>query len=269
MNHWCAGACAAIACLLATTSRAEDPQPITSQITVPKSGKELPPPAGPDAATVAEHYFALGPWRIGMAREEALEKFGSAEPLDSRNSYRAIAHSHFAGDLPAELTFSSDKLQTVKLQIYDGNDLEQAVQHIQQALLYMNDHFGGANFEGGLKAHQDPEGKLLLQVLRHSLDSIEGGLRETDEKEAKKGKRKSTPPTYTAFEMVMNFWTELDAENNFLLGEFRFRSEEQRIVVSLYDDRAFVESRVPKASVTLFRAFGERPATSGTSAPPK
>jgi hypothetical protein len=266
MNHWCA--CAVIACLLATTSRAEDTAAINTQITVPKGGKELPPPSQPDAASVAENYFALGPWRIGMPREEALGKFGSAEPLDSRNSYRAVAHTHFAGDLPAELTFSGDKLQTVKLQIYDGTDVEQAVQRIQQALLYMNEHFGGANFEGGLKTHKDPEGKLLLQVLRHSLDSIEGGLRETDEKEAKKSKRKSTTPAYTAFEMVMNFWSELTAENNFLFGEFRFRSVDQRIVVSLYDDREFVKSRVPEASVMLFRVVGERPAPAAAPPPP-
>ena len=259
MSHRCAGAFVAIACLLATASRAEDTSSISTQITAPKSGKELPPPSGPDAASVAENYFAMGAWRIGMQREDALGKFGSVEPLESRNSYRAVAHSHFAGDLPAELTFSDEKLQTVKLQLYDGSDLEQAVQRIQQALLYMNDHFGGANFEGGLKTHKDPEGKLLLQVLRHSIDSIEGGVRDAEAKQAKKRKRKAEPKGHTAFEMVMNFRAELRAENNFLMGEFRFRSDQQRIVVSLYDDRAYVASRVPDASVMLYPAEGARP----------
>jgi len=267
MNSWCVGACAAIACLLATPSRADDPATIDTQIAVPKTGKELPPPTGPDAASVAENYFAVGPWRIGMPREEALGKFGSVEALDSPTSYRAVARSHFAGDLPAELMFSGDQLQTVQLQLYDGADLEQAVQNIQQALMYMNDHFGGANFEGGLKTHKDPEGKLLLQVLRHTVDSIERGLRQAEADEAKKRKRKTSSKGHTAFEMVMNFRAELRAENNFLMGEFRYRSDPQRIVVSLYDDRDYVESRVPDATVMLYRVEGERPAQAPVAAP--
>jgi len=269
MSHWSAGACVAIACVLATASRAEDKPSVTTQITVPNTGKDLPPPAGPDAASVAEKYFAMGAWRIGMPRAEALGKFGNVEPLQSPASYRAVARSHFAAEVPAELTFASDRLQTVKLQVYDGTDLEEAVQRMQQVMLYMNDHFGGANFEGGLKTHKDPEGKLLLMVLRSTLDNVERGLRETDEKEAKKRKRKGTPEIHTAFEMVMNFSTELETENNFLMGEFRFRSDQQRIVVSLYDDRAFVESRIPEASIMLFRADGPRPAPAGSAPPSK
>jgi hypothetical protein len=270
MSHWCASACAVLACLLATVSRAEETPSVSMQLTVPKPTKELPPPAGPDAASIAEGYFALGSWRIGMPREEALGKFGSVEPLKGQSSYRAVAQSHFAADLPADLTFDDDKLRTVKLQVYEGNDLEQAVQRIQQVLMYMNEHFGGANFEGGLKAHKDPEGKLLLRVLRHAIDSVEGGLREVeeDEKKKKKRKRKGQSEGFTAFEMVMNFRCERAAQNNFLLGEFRFRSDSQRINVSLYDDRAFVKSRIPEASVMLFRAAGERPVPASPSAAP-
>lgn len=269
MSHWCA--CAVLACLSATASRAEETPSVSTQITVPKTANELPPPAGPDALSVAERYYALGQWRIGMPREEALGKFGSVESLQGQASYRAVAQPHFAADVPAELTFADGKLQTVRLQIYDGTDLEQAVQRIQQVLLYMNDHFGGANFEGGLKTHKDPEGKLLLQVLRHSLDSVEGGLRKVDEDERKKRKRKAQLEGFTAFEMVMNFWTELVTQNNFLTGEFRFRSDHRRIVVSLYDDREFVKSRIPDASVMLFRASGERPvpASPGAAASPE
>ena len=265
MSQWYAGACAVLACLLSVASRAEETPSVSTQITVPQTTTELPPPAGPDAVSVAEGYFALGHWRIGMPREEALGKFGSVELLEGQARYRAVAQSHFAADLPSELTFTDGKLQTVKLQIYDGTDLEQAVRRIQQVLMYMNDHFGGANFEGGLKAHEDPEGKLLLQVLRHTLDKFEYGVRKTDEDEKKKRKRKGEPG-FTAFEMVMNFWTELESQNNFLMGEFRFRSDQQRIIVSLYDDRGFVKSRIPEASVMLFRANGERPAPASTSA---
>jgi hypothetical protein len=258
--------------MLSAAIRAEETPSISTQVTVPKTITELPPPAGPDVMSVAESYFALGQWRIGMAREEALGKFGSVESLEGEESYRAVAHSYFAADIPADLTFAAGKLQTVQLHIYEGADLEQAVHRIQQVLLYMNDHFGGGNFEGGLKAHMDPEGKLLLQVLRHTLDSVESGLRETDDDEKKKKrKRKGQPEGFTAFEMVMNFWTELTTQNNFLTGEFRFRSDQQRIFVSLYEDREFVESRIPEASVMLFRAIGERPmpAFPGAAAPPE
>ncbi len=271
MSHWCAGASAVLACLLATAIRAEEAPSVSTQITVPKTIKELPPPAGPDAVSVAEGYFALGQWRIGMPREEALGKFGSVESLKNEASYRAVAHCFFSADIPAELTFAAGKLQTVKLQIYEGTDLEQAVHHIQQVLLYMNDHFGGGNFEGGLKAHKDPDGKLLLQVLRHTIDTLESGIREADDGQKKKRKRKGKPAGFTAFEMVMNFSTELETQNNFLLGEFRFLSDQQRIIVSLYEDREFVKSRIPEASVMLFWVDGERPmpASPGAVAPPQ
>jgi len=215
--------------------------------------------------SVAEGYFALGHWRIGMPREQALEKFGGVESLEGQARYHAVAQPHFAADIPSELTFADGKLQTVKLQIYDGTDLEEAVRRIQRALLYMNDHFGGADFEGGLKTHRDPEGKLLLQVLRQAIDSIEGGLRKTDEDEKKKSKRKGQSRTFMAFEMVMNFGPTIAAQNNFLMGEFRFRSDQQRIVASLYDDRALVKSRVPEAAIMLFRASGERPVPASTT----
>jgi hypothetical protein len=206
-----------------------------------------------------------------MPREEALGKFGGVESLKDEDSYRAVAHCYFAADIPAELTFAAGKLQTVKLQIYEGTDLEQAVHGILQVLLYMNDHFGGGNFEGGLKAHMDPEGKLLLLVLRQTIDKVENGLREVDEDEKKKRKRKGKTEGFIAFEMVNNFWTELETQNNFLLGEFRFRSDQQRISVSLYEDRELVKSLIPEASVMLFRVDGERPmpASPGSVAPPE
>jgi hypothetical protein len=266
LSNWCLRTCAALACLLAVASRAGETASVSTQLTAPKTTTELAPPAGPDAASVAEAYYALGQWRIGMPREEALGKFGSVESLEGQARFRAVTQSHFAADVPAELTFSDGKLQTVRLKLYDGTDLEQAVQRIQQVLLYMNDHFGGANFEGGIKTHKDPEGKLLLQVLRHTLDSVEGGVRKADDDEQKKRKRKGQPEGFTAFELVMNFWTELVTQNNFLTGELRFLSDQQRIIVSVYDDREFVKARIPDASVRLFRATGERPVPASSDA---
>ncbi len=65
----------------------------------------------------------------------------------------------------------------------------------------------------------------------------------------------------------MNYWTELESTHNFLLGEFRFVSNLRQTTINLYDDREFVKSRIPAASVNLFRAKGERPASPAPSAP--
>lgn len=225
-----------------------------------------PAPTGPDAATLAEGYFALGAWRIGMPREEALKLFDEAVAVEGDRVYRGTAHTLFAQDLPAELTFDGGRLSSVKLEVYQGSDFEAGVQRMQSTLLYLNDHFGGANFEGGLKTWQDPKGDLVRMALRQTIDQMEYGARAVDEKEARK-KRKSAAPTHTAFEMVMNFTTEMTNDRSYLLGEFRYLSNLGQTTVNLYEDREFVESRIPDAMVNLFRAKGERPARAAPASP--
>ncbi|HEX6638298.1 MAG TPA: hypothetical protein VF033_11640 [Steroidobacteraceae bacterium] len=222
----------------------------------------LPAPVSPDAASLAEGYFALGTWRIGMPRDQAVKLFTDMTPIEGATSYRATAHTHFAQDLPTELTFADGKLESVKLQIYQGTDFDAAVQRMQAALLYMNEHFGGANFEGGLKTWKDPRGELLGPVLKQTIQSMEDGVRAAYEKNSKKKKksRKHPPTTHVAFAMVMNFRTEVTTTGNFLLGEFRYVSNLKEYTISLYDDREFIPARIPDATIMLFPAEGERPA---------
>jgi hypothetical protein len=202
-------------------------------------------------AVLRDDYFPLGSWRVGMKREEALGHFSDVQTVEDAVLYRGVARTHFAAGLPAELTFARGRLQAVKLRLYEGTDFEQAAQRMQEALLFMDAHFAGANFEGGIKTAKDPKGELLRTVLRQTTGKLDGGIRAADEEARKKSDAKSG---FTAFEMVMKFWTERVADNNFLLGEYRFRSDTRMISVNLFDDRKFVKSRIPKASVTLFRA---------------
>jgi hypothetical protein len=242
-------------CLIALAVRAADPATVETQITLPKPVVPEQPPGPPDAVSLAEGYFALGAWRIGMSREEALRHFSDVRALEGNATYTALAQAHFAADLPAELTFASDRLQSVRLRIYDGTDFDQAVDRMRLALSYMNEHFGGSNFEGGLKTSQDPQADLLRLVLRQTMDQFDHAVREVDKEEAKK-RRKKRPggePSSTAYLQFFHFWTELEAPNNFLLGQYRFRSDSRVFTVDIYDDRAFVASRVPEATVQLFR----------------
>jgi hypothetical protein len=266
MAGWCAPTCVVSMCLLSAIGRTEEP---SVSLTVPGSppSAELPPPGPPDAASLAEGYFALGPWRVGMPREEALGKFRDVEALEGDIRFKAVTDAHFAEALPAELSFADGRLESVKLKLYEGTDLGQAVQHIMNALLYMNEHFGGANFEGGLKTHKDPKGDLLLKVLRLTIEGFDNSLLKAEQKQQKeKRRRKNEPPGYTTYEMVMNFHSEIRADKNLLLGEFRYRSDVGRSTVSLYDDRKFVPARIPDATVQLIRVEGERPAK--PSSPP-
>lgn len=234
---------------------------LSTEIQVTPPVAALPAPEGPDAASLAEGYFALGAWRIGMPRGEALKLFDDVAQIEGGTGYRATAHTLFAQDLPAEITFSDDKLEGVKLRVYQGTDFEAAVKSMQVALSYMNEHFGGSNFEGGLKTWKDPRAELLAQVLKQTLERMDHGVRAAEKKNAKKlRKRRHQPADHVAFEMVMNFHTEHTTTHNFLLGEFRYLSNLQQYTISLYDDREFVPTRIPEATVMLFQAPGERPA---------
>jgi hypothetical protein len=233
----------------------------------PPAGSEDAKPAGSEnwnnevmEAVLREDYFPLGTWRIGMKRDEALAHF-SAVREDGNGVLHGITRTHFAAERPAEITFARNRLETVKLNVYEGTDFDQAVQRMQEALLFMNAHFAGANFEGGLKTDRDPKGELLRRTLAATIGSMESGTRSVDdEARAEGGASASASGGFTAFEMVLNFSTERLAPKNFLLGEFRYRSDTQVISVSIFDDRKFVKSRVPEASVMLFRSALERPA---------
>jgi hypothetical protein len=67
------------------------------------------PTRAPGAAALEEKYFAIGPWRIGSPREEALKHFNAAEAVDGDITWRARAPSHLGPDLPAELSFTDGR----------------------------------------------------------------------------------------------------------------------------------------------------------------
>jgi hypothetical protein len=270
MAGWCAPTCVVSMCLLSAMGRTEDLPSVSLTVPGSPASAPLPPPGAPDAASMAEGYFAVGSWRIGMPREEALGKFQKVEPLEGDLRFTAIADTHFAPALPAELSFADGRLQTVKLQLYEGTDLEQAVRHMMNALLYMNDHFGGSNFEGGLKTHEDPKGDRLFHVLSTMIDKFDASLLSTEQELRKKRRsRKREQPHNTAYEMVLSFSAELGAANNFLLGQFRYRSDLERSTVILFDDRQFVPVRIPDAMVHLFSVDGERPPRATKNAAPE
>jgi hypothetical protein len=229
----------------------------------PPAGSEGAQPAGSEnwnkevlETVLREDYFPLGTWRIGMKRDEALAHFSDVR--DGGNGVlHGVTRTHFAAERPAEITFARNRLQTVKLNVYEGTDFDLAVLRMQEALLFMNAHFAGANFEGGLKTDMDPKGELLRRTLAATIGSMESRTRSVDDEARAEG---GATGGFTAFEMVLNFWTERLAPKNFLLGEFRYRSDTQNIIVTIFDDRKFVKSRIPKASVMLFRSAGERPA---------
>ncbi len=232
---------------------------LVAMTALPARADDVPPEARQDVleSVLRDKYFCLGGWRIGMKRDEAAAHFANLEAIDADKVFRGVTQAHFAADLPAEVHFARNRLQTVKLLVYEGADFEQALQRMQQLLLFMDANFVGANFEGGLKTRMDRDGALLRKTLAHTLESLDKGASAADEKPKASGDLNTG---FTAYELVMNFWTEHVADNNFLLGEFRYRSDTRTYSVSIFDDRKFVKSRIPHAPVTLFRAVGERPA---------
>jgi hypothetical protein len=254
MACWRALTHASFCCLLAATVRAAEPATVETQITLPTPAAPAKSSPPPDEASQAEGYFALGPWRIGMPREEALKVFSDVRATDGDNTFNARAPSHFAADVPAELTFADDRLQTVRLRIYEGTDFEQAVQRMRLALTYMDEHFGGSNFEGGLKTSRDRDATLLRTVLETTRDQFDRALREAAEEQARKRrkKRQATRTSSTAFRQFFHFSTDVEAPNNFLFGQYQFNSDTRQYTVDVYDDREFVASRVPEANVQLF-----------------
>jgi hypothetical protein len=190
------------------------------------------------AADEAPAYFAIGEWRIGMPREEALTHFTAVEPLEQPGQFRATAPSIF-GSVPATLTFADDKLATVELTCYEGGDRDAALQSLSGVLKGLHEAFGGSNFEGGLKYHDDPKGETIRRVIEGMIEKVDDAL----EKGRKKAQRKKQDPT--SYTMVFSYWTEYEARDNFLYGQYVFDRDLQRVRIKLWEDRAFVKSRVP------------------------
>ncbi len=191
-----------------------------------------------EQAATPEPYFAIGEWRIGMPRDEALSHFTAVEALETPGHFRATAESRF-GTVPAVLTFAGDRLETVELTFYEGNDRDAALQSLLGVLQGMHEAFGGSNFEGGLKYHDDPKGESIRFVIEGMIEKIDTSL----EKGRKKAQRKKQDPT--SYTMVFSYWTEYESRDNFLYGQYVFDRDLQRVRVKLWEDRAFVKSRVP------------------------
>ncbi len=155
---------------------AADSPTVSTEIRLPANTTALPEPTTPDAASLAEGYFALGNWRIGMPRDAALKLFADAVAIEGDDAYRATAHTLRPGSArgnPLRRGQAPDR-EAAGL---PGHGFRGGVQRMQSALLYMNEHFGGANFEGGLKTWKDPRGELLGQVLKQSIEQMEHGAR--------------------------------------------------------------------------------------------
>ena len=191
-----------------------------------------------DAPPTVEPYFAIGPWRIGMPRDEALTHFVAAEPREEPGRYQAMAPSIF-GTVPVTLTFAEDKLETVELTCYEGGDREAALQSLLGVLEGMHEEFGGSNFEGGIKYLEDPKGEMIRFIIEGMIDKVDGSL----EKGRKKAQRKKEDPV--SYTMVFSYWTEYESRDNFLYGQYVFDRDLQRVRIKLWEDRAFVKSRVP------------------------
>jgi hypothetical protein len=194
--------------------------------------------APPDATPGAEPYFVIGPWRIGMPRAEALTLFTAVEALEPAGHFRAMAPSKF-GTVPAVLTFTEGRLETVELTFYEGNDRDAALQTLLGVLGGMHEEFGGSNFEGGLKYHDDPKGETIRVVIEGMIERVDASL----EKGRKKAQRRRQDPV--SYTMVFSYWTEQQARDNFLYGQYIFDRDLDRVRIRLWEDRAFVKSRVP------------------------
>ena len=102
-----------------------------------------------------------------------------------------------------------------------------AVRRIQQrADVHDTDHFAGANFEGELKAHEDPR-ETTASGLRHTLEMPvwRSQTRRRLRNEAKTQRRTRLHGLRAGDE----FWTELESQNNFLMGSSGFAGDQQRI----------------------------------------
>jgi hypothetical protein len=190
------------------------------------------------SSTTARDYFAIGAWRIGMPRDEALTHFTAVEALESPGRFRAMAPSKF-GTVPATLSFTDDGLATVELTYYEGQDREAALRSLVDVLKGLHEEFGGSNFEGGIKYHDDPQGESIRIVVEGLIARVDASL----EKGRKKAERKKQDPgSYT---MVFSYWTEFESRGNFLYGQYVFDRDLQRVRIKLWEDREFVKSRVP------------------------
>jgi len=197
----------------------------------------------PDEPWLAERYFAIGAWRIGMTRDQALAHFAEVVPEPGGKVLKGIATPYFGGPLPATLTFVDDRLASVKLLVYDGTDRAASRDRLREILVYMDEHFGGGSLEG-LTVDEDPKRVLHEVVIEGTIEKMSAALVEVNRKRKKRDPR-------SAYTLVFEIMTPLVAPDNFLYGQYRYESDTQRTTVELWDDRAFVKARSPKAMVMM------------------
>jgi hypothetical protein len=122
-------------------------------------------------SAVAEEDVGIGPWRLGMSREQVLALADPGPYKETASGGLETDGAKFKGQKAgAAFSFASTGLSSIRVKVYEGDDWRKAVAAVLDVFDHFKASYGGANAKD-LVDNPDHEGLEL--ILRQTLGTAE------------------------------------------------------------------------------------------------
>ena len=197
------------------------------------------------AAQVAADEVAIGPWRLGMSKDQVMA-FARYQP------YATVAAKHgletpngtFLGET-RKVTFMFDDggLSYIKVSEYEGDNFEDAGNGILRVFDFFEKNLGGASVDGVDLKEGDATTKLDRSVLKLLIVQTLGTAEDQNEK-AKQEKG-------STMTMVFDMRPAQQPDGSVLHSQWGFNGRSKTYFVHLFQDRTTNPRRAAESIVSL------------------
>jgi hypothetical protein len=122
-------------------------------------------------SAVAEEDVGIGPWRLGMSKEQVLALAEPGPYKETASGGLETDGAKFKGQkAEASFTFASAGLGSIRVKVHEGGDWSKAVTAVLEVFDYFKASYGGANVKD---IADNPDRKELDELLRQLLGTAE------------------------------------------------------------------------------------------------
>lgn len=186
--------------------------------------------------------FELGPWRLGMSREQvqSFAQFGPYVPVEVTGGLETFNAMFQGQKANASFVFAADGLQHIQLWKYEGKDVSQAQSSVVDIFRLFSSQFGGAEVEN---VNVSGEKGLTEGALNAVLAKVLGTARDLAAEAREKQKRSVT--------FMFDMKPLSQPTGSRLHSQWGYSSKHDMFYVFLFQDRPDAPLRRVEANVQL------------------
>jgi hypothetical protein len=184
---------------------------------------------------IADEDVGIGPWRLGMSKEQVTALAEQGPYKDIAGGVEAEAGKFQGNKAGAALTFGDAGLRSIQVKVYEGDDWRKAETAALSVFDYFKSNYGGANVKD---VANNPDRDALDQILRQTLGTAE----PLNDNYAKNGSH---------ILMVFDMMPLKQPAESRLHCQWTFDGKTKRYAVYLYQDQPKAPKRDVEESVEI------------------